>query len=97
METDDEIKTFFRNLFCKVLKIEEMNKTIKEILKDRILVLDGPMGTMIQRYNLTEEDFRGNRFKSSTCDLKGNNDILSITRPRIIKEIHIEFLNGPIF
>ena len=48
---------------------------------------------MIQRYNLTEEDFRGNRFKSSTCDLKGNNDILSITRPRIIKEIHAEFLN----
>ena len=87
-------KRFFRNLFCKVLKIEEMNKTIKEILKDRILVLDGAMGTMIQRYNLTEEDFRGNRFKSSTCDLKGNNDILSITRPRIIKEIHAEFLNA---
>ena len=67
---------------------------VKEILKDRILVLDGAMGTMIQRYNLTEEDFRGNRFKSSTCDLKGNNDILSITRPRIIKEIHAEFLNA---
>ena len=45
-----------------------MNKTIKEILKDRILVLDGAMGTMIQRYNLTEEDYRGNRFKSSNCD-----------------------------
>ena len=49
------------------------------------------LGTMIQRYNLTEEDFRGNRFKSSTCDLKGNNDILSITRPQIIKEIHLTF------
>ena len=65
-----------------------MNKTIKDILKDRILILDGAMGTMIQRYKLTEEDFRSDRFKNSICDLKGNNDLLSLTRPDIIKEIH---------
>ena len=61
---------------------------IKEILKERILVLDGAMGTMIQRHTLEEEDFRGERFKDHTQALKGNNDLLSITRPDIIKEIH---------
>jgi len=63
-------------------------KNIKDILKEKILVLDGAMGTMIQRYNLTEEDFRGERYKDHPCPLKGNNDLLSITRPDIIKEIH---------
>lgn len=63
-------------------------KNIKEILKERILVLDGAMGTMIQRHQLTEEDFRGEHFKNHSCSLKGNNDLLSITRPDIIKEIH---------
>ena len=61
---------------------------IKEILKERILVLDGAMGTMIQRHPLEEEDFRGLRFKDHGKALKGNNDLLSITRPEIIKEIH---------
>lgn len=61
---------------------------IREVLKDRILVLDGAMGTMIQRHKLEEEDFRGERFKDSKSPLKGNNDILSITRPEIIKDIH---------
>lgn len=67
---------------------------IKEILKERILVLDGAMGTMIQRYTLDENDFRGERFKNHTNPLKGNNDILSITRPDIIKNIHLEYLNA---
>ena len=67
---------------------------IKEILKERILVLDGAMGTMIQRYTLDETDFRGERFKNHTHSLKGNNDILSITRPDIIKNIHLEYLNA---
>lgn len=67
---------------------------IKEILKERILVLDGAMGTMIQRYTLDENDFRGERFKNHTHPLKGNNDILSITRPDIIKNIHLEYLNA---
>jgi len=68
--------------------------TLYEAIKDRILVLDGAMGTMIQRYKLTEEDFRAIRFKDHSCDLKGNNDLLSITRPDIIKAIHREYLDA---
>ena len=71
-----------------------MRKTIKHLLKERILVLDGAMGTMIQRYNLSEENFRGQRFKNHSHDLKGNNDLLSITRPDIIKSIHKEYLDA---
>jgi len=62
--------------------------TIQEHLKNRIFVLDGAMGTMIQQYDLGEDDFRGTRFKEFASLLKGNNDLLSITRPDIIKEIH---------
>ena len=71
-----------------------MSKKIEEILAERILVLDGAMGTMIQRYRLTEDDFRGQIFKNHTHDLKGNNDLLSITRPDIIKAIHKEYLDA---
>lgn len=66
-------------------------KNIKEILKDRILVLDGAMGTMIQRYKLEEEDFRKGWFEDHEKPLKGNNDLLSLTRPEIIKEIHRKY------
>ncbi|MES2387595.1 MAG: methionine synthase [Bacteroidota bacterium] len=59
-----------------------------EILKHRILVLDGAMGTLIQRHKLSEEDFRGERFKNWPSELKGNNDLLSLTRPDIIADIH---------
>lgn len=69
-------------------KRRSMAYNIEEILKQRILVLDGAMGTMIQRHPLTEEDFRGERFKDHQHPLKGNNDLLSITRPDIIKDIH---------
>ncbi len=65
-----------------------MKPHIKKELKKRILFLDGAMGTMIQRHKLTEEDFRAGRFKDHPCDLKGNNDLLSITQPQIIKDIH---------
>ena len=65
---------------------------IREELEKRILIIDGAMGTMIQRYTLTEEDFRGERFKNHPCDVKGNNDLLNITRPDIIKAIHLEYL-----
>ncbi len=61
---------------------------IREILEQRILVLDGAMGTMIQRYKLEEEDFRGERFKDHPGELKGNNDLLTLTRPDIIRDIH---------
>lgn len=67
---------------------------IKEILQDRILVLDGAMGTMIQRYNLTEEDFRGDRFKNHTKSLKGNNDLLALTRPDVLRAIHAEYFEA---
>lgn len=65
---------------------------IEDILKERILILDGAMGTMIQRHTLTEADFRGDKFKDHAYPLKGNNDILSITRPDIIKDIHRQYL-----
>lgn len=66
---------------------------ISEILKKRILVLDGAMGTMIQRYKFSEEDYRGNRFKDYEYPLKGNNDLLSLTQPDAIREIHEAFLD----
>ena len=67
---------------------------IQDILKERILVLDGAMGTMIQRYTLEESDFRAERFKDHSYTLKGNNDLLSLTRPDIIKAIHREYLEA---
>ena len=67
---------------------------IKNILKQRILVLDGAMGTMVQSYGLTESDFRGNRFKDHPCDLKGNNDFLCLTRPDVVEEIHRAYLKA---
>ena len=60
-------------------------------LKDRILILDGAYGTMIQRYGLTEADYRGARFADWPSDLKGNNDLLSLTRPDVIREIHAQY------
>ncbi len=67
---------------------------ITEVLKDRILVLDGAMGTMIQRYKLEDEDYRGERFKDFPHDIKGNNDLLSLTRPDVILAIHKEYLDA---
>lgn len=67
---------------------------LRDLLAKRILVIDGAMGTMIQRYKLTEEDYRGERFKDYPSDLKGNNDLLVITQPQIIKEIHREYLDA---
>ena len=71
-----------------------MKKNIIERSKEKILVLDGAMGTMIQKYKLEEEDYRGERFKNYGHPLKGNNDLLSITQPHIIKKIHEEFLEA---
>lgn len=69
-------------------------KTIEDILNERILIIDGAMGTMIQRYKLTEADYRGERFKNWASDVKGNNDLLSLTQPQIIKEIHKQYLEA---
>src|SRR5574340_217353 len=70
------------------------SNTIEQLLQQRILNLDGAMGTMIQRYKLTEPDYRGERFKDWPRDLKGNNDLLVLTRPEVIKAIHCEYLEA---
>lgn len=69
-------------------------QSIEAILAERILVLDGAMGTMIQRYDLEEADFRGTHFVNHATPLKGNNDLLSITRPDVIKEIHAQYFEA---
>src|SRR5215210_65072 len=69
-------------------------KTIQECLQERILIIDGAMGTMIQRYKLEESNYRGERFKDWHKDVKGNNDLLSITQPQIIEEIHKQYLEA---
>ena len=69
-------------------------KDIINIAKRKILILDGAMGTMIQRHNLNEDDFRKNWFETHKSPLKGNNDLLSLTRPDIIKEIHSQYFEA---
>ena len=64
---------------------------LRKLLSERILVLDGAMGTMIQKYKLTESQYRGERFKDYPYDIKGNNDLLSLTQPQIIEEIHSQY------
>lgn len=71
-----------------------MKKTIHDLLKERILIIDGAMGTMIQRYKLQEKDYRGERFKDWHKDVKGNNDLLSITQSEIVEEIHKQYLEA---
>jgi 5-methyltetrahydrofolate--homocysteine methyltransferase len=68
--------------------------TIQEAIKKNILVLDGAMGTMLQRYNFSEEDFRGIRFKDFPHSLKGNNDLLSITQPQAIRDVHAKYFEA---
>lgn len=65
--------------------------SIQEAIKSRILVLDGAMGTMLQRHNFSEEDFRGERFKDFPHPLKGNNDLLSLTQPEAVKDVHRQY------
>ena len=71
------------------MKVSEFRKKLKQ----KILVMDGAMATEIQSKNLTEEDFRGDLFKNSAQDLKGNNDLLNLTQPEVIKKIHRSFLS----
>ena len=81
-----------RNVMNSRPDYQKRTALLKSILRSRIMLMDGAMGTMIQRYPLTEKDFRSDRFIDHTIDLKGNNDLLSITRPDIIQEIHEEYL-----
>ncbi|MCP4180047.1 MAG: methionine synthase [bacterium] len=76
------------------MKISKNKSILEGALKDRILILDGAMGTMIQGYKLEEKDFRGNLFKNSIVDLKGNNDLLSMTKPEVISEIHTKYMDA---
>ena len=72
----------------------ERRKALYSLMKQRILLLDGAMGTMIQNVGLSEDDYRGDRFADWPRDLKGNNDLLTITRPQVIEDIHCQFLNA---
>ena len=73
---------------------QQIRKTLLELFDNRILILDGAMGTMIQKLNLQENDFRGARFARHTVNLQGNNDLLSITRPDIIERIHKQYFEA---
>ena len=75
-------------------KLTEKRKVLYDVIKDKVLVLDGAMGSLIQSYGLSENDFRGERFKDHHIDLKGNNDLLSLIRPDIIEEIHNQYLQA---
>src|SRR5258708_20166728 len=67
---------------------------LRHLLAQRIVILDGAMGTMIQQHQLSEADFRGERFKAHPHDLKGNNDLLSLTRPAVIEDIHLQYFEA---
>jgi 5-methyltetrahydrofolate--homocysteine methyltransferase len=71
-----------------------MIEKLEELLNNRILVLDGAMGTMIQNHNLTEADFRGTQYADHACDVKGNNDLLVLTQPTVIEDIHVQYLQA---
>ena len=74
--------------------MSDLIKDLTELLSNKILVMDGAMGTMIQRYKLTEADYRGDRFAKYHMDIKGNNEVLSLTQPHIIREIHEAYLEA---
>ena len=69
-------------------------KTIQDLVRERVLILDGALGTMIQKYNLTEEQFRGGRFVDQPGQMKGNNDLLCLTAPHIVQDIHRKYLEA---
>jgi 5-methyltetrahydrofolate--homocysteine methyltransferase len=73
---------------------EDRIKSLLALMEQRIVLLDGAMGTMIQGYGLTEDDYRGDRFADWASDLKGNNDLLTLTRPQVIRDIHTAFLGA---
>jgi 5-methyltetrahydrofolate--homocysteine methyltransferase len=90
MEQVIGVHLVFQNCRGKTVPMHD----IRSQLEKRILIIDGAMGTMIQRYRLTEADYRGERFKNWPTDLKGNNDLLCLTQPHIIKEIHKQYLEA---
>jgi 5-methyltetrahydrofolate--homocysteine methyltransferase len=83
-----------RNASPRINRQADQSPLLRALLKQRVLVLDGAMGTMIQRHELDEAGYRGERFKDCKSDVKGNNDLLSLTQPEIIKDIHQGFLDA---
>ncbi|MBT3637922.1 MAG: methionine synthase, partial [Opitutae bacterium] len=75
-------------------KSQPTSDNLEQLARERILILDGAMGTMIQREKLEEEDFRGDHFRNHPTELKGNNDLLCLTRPEIIRKIHREYFDA---
>jgi 5-methyltetrahydrofolate--homocysteine methyltransferase len=76
------------------MKLQSTDHALRALLAKRIVIIDGAMGTMIQRHKLTEDQFRGERFKDHPCDVKGNSDLLNITQPQIIEDIHFAYLEA---
>ena len=79
------------------MKLAERAQALREALSKRIVVLDGAMGTMIQKHALGEAEYRGQRFADHSHDLKGANDILVLTQPKIIRDIHLDFVTVDFF
>ena len=88
------VSLVWRTIYTIFAFLKHNMKDIATLLKERILVIDGAMGTMIQRHKLQEDDYRGERFANWESDLKGNNDLLCITQPHIIQEIHLQYLEA---
>ena len=76
------------------MKKSKVFSELDRLCRDEIMLMDGPLGTMVQKHKLQEEDYRGDLLKNHSLDLKGNNEILNITRPNIIKEIHKSYINS---
>ena len=89
----ESLKEKMTNAIWRVCLKDNMSK-LGSLVRERILILDGAMGTMIQQYNLTEEDFRGERFSQIPGQMKGNNDLLCLTRPDVIQDIHRKVSGG---
>src|SRR5687768_7417485 len=75
-------------------RLERSEVALGKLLRERIVIIDGAMGTMVQQYNLDEAAYRGKRFPNPTKDLKGNHDALNVTRPEIIEKIHRQYLEA---
>jgi 5-methyltetrahydrofolate--homocysteine methyltransferase len=82
------------NLMLKDEEIRELRRTLTQLFEERIVILDGAMGTVIQSYKLQEEDYRGEVYKDHKINLKNNNDVLNVTQPHIIKEIYGAYLSA---
>ena len=81
-------------MITRMNAVSNRSELLKEQIANRILILDGAMGTMIQKHKFSEEDFRGEKWKNHSHDLKGNNDVIAISQPRILAEIHKAYLEA---